>query len=280
MGNRTSLLFWIRHNIFQSIGISLAILVVLACLIYPLFSPIDPAGQNLRAALNGPSIEHLLGTDHLGRDILIRVLYAGRVSLTATSIVLLISLLLGTIIGMLAGLSGGVVDEICMRLVDVFLSFPSMILALAMIGTLGPGFWNLIFALAITWWPPYARLVRSKVLSLKTSEYIMAAEILGANKSYIMRKHLLPALIGPVTVLISLDVGFVILAIAGLGFLGLGIQPPAPEWGTMLVDARPFMQMGLQMVIPPGLAILIMILGFNCLSEALDEWLNPKANGR
>jgi ABC-type dipeptide/oligopeptide/nickel transport system permease subunit len=228
---------------------------------------------------SGPSPDHLLGTDHLGRDILMRVLTAGRVSITATAIVLIISLLLGAMIGMLAGLTGGLVDEICMRLVDVFLSFPSMILALAMIGTLGPGFWNLIFALAITWWPPYARLVRSKVLALKTSDYIMAAEILGASKSYIMVKHLLPALIGPVTVLLSLDVGFVILSIAGLGFLGLGIQPPAPEWGTMLVDARPFMQMGLQMVIPPGLAILIMILGFNCLSEALDEWLNPKVLG-
>jgi peptide/nickel transport system permease protein len=149
-----------------------------------------------------------------------------------------------------------------------------------MIGTLGPGFWNLILALAITWWPPYARLVRSKVLALKCSDYVMAAEILGASKFYIMRKHLFPALIGPVTVLLSLDVGYVILSIAGLGFLGLGIQPPAPEWGTMLVDARPYMQLGLQMVLPPGMAILIMILGFNCLSETLDEWLNPKTNAR
>jgi peptide/nickel transport system permease protein len=280
MTNHKSLKFWIRHHIFHSTGIILAILVVIACFVYPLLSPIDPADQNLRAALQGSSIEHPLGTDHLGRDIMIRVLYAGRVSITATAIVLMISLLLGTIIGMVAGLTGGLADEICMRLVDVFLSFPSMILALAMIGTLGPGFWNLIFALAITWWPPYARLVRSKVLALKTADYIMAAGILGASKPYIMRKHLLPSLLGPVTVLLSLDVGFVILAIAGLGFLGLGIQPPAPEWGTMLVDARPFMQMGLQMVIPPGLAILIMILGFNCLSEALDEWLNPQANGR
>jgi ABC-type dipeptide/oligopeptide/nickel transport system permease subunit len=280
MANYKSQLYWLRHNLFHSTGITLAFLLVIASLIFPLLSPIDPTKQNLRASLQTPSTEHLLGTDNLGRDIMIRVLYAGRVSITATAIVLSISLVLGTIIGMLAGLTGGVVDEVIMRLVDVFLSFPSIILALAMIGTLGPGFWNLIAALAITWWPPYARLVRSKVLALKTSDYIMAAGILGASKFYIMRRHLLPALIGPVIVLLSLDVGFVILSIAGLGFLGLGIQPPSPEWGTMLVDARPFMQLGLQMVIPPGLAILVMILGFNCLSEALDEWLNPKTNAR
>jgi len=269
---------WIRRHLFHSTGIILALLLVTASLVYPSLSDVDPAKQNLLASLQNPSWAHPLGTDQLGRDILIRVLTAGRVSITASFIVLCISLILGTVIGMLAGLTGGMVDEVSMRLVDVFLSFPSMILALAMIGTLGPGFWNLIFALAITWWPPYARLVRSKVLALKSSNYIIAAGILGASKLYIMRKHLLPALIGPVTVLLSLDVGFVILAIAGLGFLGLGIQPPAPEWGTMLVDARPFMQLGLQMVLPPGLAILIMILGFNCLSEALDEWLNPKLN--
>lgn len=269
--------FWIHQHKFYSLSILLAIILVMASLIVPPLSRIDPAQQNLRASLEGPSIKHLLGTDNLGRDILIRVLTAGRVSITVTVIVLGISLVLGTIIGMLAGLKGGVVDEIFMRLVDVFLSFPSMILALAMIGTLGPGFWNLIFALSITWWPLYARLVRSRVLALKTSDYVVAASILGASNSYIMRKHLLPALIGPITVLISLDVGFVILSVASLGFLGFGIQPPSPEWGTMLVDARPFMQLGLQMVIPPGLAILIMILGFNCLSEALDDWLNPQA---
>ena len=280
MANYIPWLSWIRHNLFHSIGIALALLLVAASLVFPLVSSIDPTKQNLLASLQNPSSEHLLGTDHLGRDILIRVLTAGRVSITASVIVLCISLILGTIIGMLAGLTGGVIDEICMRLVDVFLSFPSMILALAMIGTLGPGFWNLILALAITWWPPYARLVRSKVLALKSSNYIIATGILGASKLYIMRKHLLPALIGPVLVLLSLDVGSVILSIDGLGFLGLGIQPPAPEWGTMLVDARPFMQLGLQMVLPPGLAILIMILGFNSLSEALDEWLNPKTNAR
>lgn len=268
--------FWIRQHKFYSISILLAIILVMASLIIPPFSGIDPTQQNLRSSLEGPSIKHLLGTDNLGRDILIRVLVAGRISITVTIIVLGIGLILGTIIGMLAGLKGGFVDEICMRLVDVFLSFPSMILALAMIGTLGPGFWNLIFALSITWWPLYARLVRSKVLALKTSDYVVAASILGASNFYIMRKHLLPALIGPITVLISLDVGFVMLSVASLGFLGFGIQPPSPEWGTMLVDARPFMQLGLQMVIPPGLAILIMILGFNCLSEVLDDWLNPQ----
>jgi len=242
--------------------------------------PVDPAKQDLRNTLLGPSPGHLLGTDNLGRDILSRVLGAGRTSITAAAIVLGLSLMLGTVIGMSAGLAGGLIDEICMRLVDVFLSFPSIILAMALMGSLGPGFGNLILALAITWWPPYARLVRSKVLMLRTTDYVVAAGTLGAGSLHIMRMHLLPALAGPVVVLLSLDVGAIILSIAGLGFLGLGIQPPAPEWGTMLVDARPFMQYGLHLVIPPGLAILIMIFGFNSLSEALEDRLNPKSGGR
>lgn len=275
-----SLLRWARRDTVHSIGIGFALLLVIACLLSPLLVPVDPAKQDLRNTLLGPSPGHLLGTDNLGRDILSRVLGAGRTSITAAAIVLGLSLMLGTVIGMSAGLAGGLIDEICMRLVDVFLSFPSIILAMALMGSLGPGFGNLILALAITWWPPYARLVRSKVLMLRTTDYVVAAGTLGAGSLHIMRMHLLPALAGPVVVLLSLDVGAIILSIAGLGFLGLGIQPPAPEWGTMLVDARPFMQYGLHLVIPPGLAILIMIFGFNSLSEALEDRLNPKSGGR
>jgi ABC-type dipeptide/oligopeptide/nickel transport system permease subunit len=265
---------WARRNIVSSAGIILAFGLVISSLTAPILPLNNPAKQDLSAILMGPSSEHLLGTDHLGRDILSRLMWAGRSSIIATSIVLLISLILGMLVGIISGYFGGFVDSIFMRVTDIFLSLPTMILALALIGALGPGFENLILALSVGWWPSYARLVRSKVLIVKTSDYVRASETLGASDLHVMRQHLLPALVGPAAVLLSLDVGDVILSIAALGFLGLGVQPPAPEWGTMLVDARPFMQSALHLVFPPGLAILIIVFGFNSLGETLDHWLN------
>ena len=274
---RSIVIRWARRHVISSIGITLALLIVIASLLAPVIAPYDPAGQDLHTGLTEPSREHLLGTDHLGRDSLSRLLWAGRASITATAIVLLFSLILGTTVGLLAGFYGGFVDDFMMRITDVFLSLPTFILALAIIGALGPGFNNLILALTVVWWPVYARLVRSKVLSVKTMDYVLASETLGGSNLHVMRRHLLPALVGPVVVLLSLDVGHVMLSIAGLGFLGLGIQPPTPEWGTMLVDARPFMQYALHLVVPPGLAVLIAVFGFNSLGEGLDDWLNPRS---
>ena len=274
---RVIVFHWARHHVVSSFGITLALIIVLASLLAPVLAPYDPVSQNLRLGLTEPSGEHLLGTDHLGRDILSRLLWAGRSSITATAIVLLISLILGTSVGLLAGFYGGFVDDFIMRITDVFLSLPTFIMALAIIGALGPGFENLILALSVVWWPVYARLVRSKVLSVKTMDYVLASETLGGSSLHIMRRHLLPALVGPIVVLLSLDVGHAMLSIAGLGFLGLGIQPPTPEWGTMLVDARPFMQYALHLVVPPGLAVLIAVFGFNSLGEGFDDWLNPRS---
>ncbi|MCL1467455.1 ABC transporter permease [Argonema galeatum] len=213
--------------------------MVIVSFLAPVLAPYDPTIQDLNIGLSVPSWEHLLGTDQLGRDILSRLLWAGLSTIALTAIVLSLSLMLGGGIGMCAGYFGGFVDEVFMRLVDLFLSLPKQILALALVGTLGSGFPNLVLALTVGWWPTYARLVRSQVLAIKTNEFIEAAEALGGRPLHIIRVHLLPALVGPVLVQLSLDVGASVLAIAGLSFLGLGIQPPSPEWGTMLVDACP-----------------------------------------
>jgi peptide/nickel transport system permease protein len=272
---RARLLRWARTYTISAVGIVLALLILLASLFAPLLAPYDPARQDLLMGLTGPSREHLLGTDQLGRDILSRLLWAGRYSISATAFVLVVSLSLGTSVGLLAGYLGGWAGQFVMRLVDVFMALPGLILSLAIIGALGPGLENLTLALMIIWWPSYARLTMSKVLTVKSTDYVVAAETLGAGQLHIMRKHLVPALLGSQAVLLSLDVGRVVLTIAALGFLGLGIQPPAPEWGTMLVDARPFMQLAPHLVFAPGLALLIVVFGFNSLGEGLDQLLNP-----
>lgn len=268
--------WWLQHNWFAAIGIVLALLVIGSSAIAPLVAPYLPDTQDLVQGLSAPSIEHWLGTDQLSRDILSRILWAGRVSVAIAAIVLLLSLVVGGAIGMVSGYFGGWVDEVCMRFVDLFLSIPTFILALALIGTLGSGLQNLVLALAVSWFPAYARLVRAQVIAIKTSEFIVAAEVLGGNPIHILRRHYLPSLAGVVLVQLSLDVGAVILAIAGLSFIGLGVQPPLPEWGTMLVDARPFMQVAPHLVLAPGLAILFTVFGFNALSETLETWLDPR----
>jgi peptide/nickel transport system permease protein len=272
---RARLLRWARTYVISALGIGLAMLILLASLLAPVLAPHDPARQDLLLGLTGPSREHLLGTDQLGRDILSRLLWAGRYSISATAFVLATSLGLGTTIGILAGYLGGWAGQLIMRLVDLFMAIPGLILSLAIIGALGPGLESLALALTIIWWPPYARLAMSKVLTVKSTDYVVAAETLGAGRVHIMSNHLLPSLLGPLAVLLSLDFGSVILTIAALGFLGLGIQPPAPEWGTMLVDARPFMDLAPHLVLAPGLAVLIVVFGFNSLGEGLDQLLNP-----
>ena len=249
--------------------------LVLVALCAPLLAPYDPAAQDLNVGLTMPTLAHPLGTDQLGRDLLSRLLWAGRSSLTVVFGVLACSLLLGASIGLVAGYVGGLTDELLMRVVDLFLALPGFLLALALVGALGPGLATLLLALTITWWPTYARLVRSQTLTLRRADYLLAAQAIGAGHGQIMRRHLWPALIGPVVVQLSLDAGHLILTIAALGFLGLGIQPPAPEWGVMLVDARPFMQIAPHLVLAPGLAIFSTVLSANLVADGLEQWLNP-----
>ncbi len=274
-GRRNEAALWISRNLLLLAGAGFASLLVCACLAAPWLAPFDPVAIDLSGRLQSPSAEHWLGTDNLGRDMLSRVLWGGRVSITVTAIVLLVSLIAGMLIGLVCGYSGGVVEELGMRLTDLFYALPSIVLALALIGAIGSSIAALVLALALTGWVRYARLARSLVLTVKTSEFVTAAWAIGATDSHIMRKHLLPASVGPVSAQLSLDAGVTVLAIAGLSFLGLGIQRPAPEWGTMLVDARPYMDYAPHLVLPPGVAIFILVFGFNALSQGLENWLRP-----
>ncbi len=257
------------------IGVLALLGLLLTALCAPLLAPYDPAAQDLTVGLTTPTLAHPLGTDQLGRDQLSRLLWAGRSSLTVVLSVLACSLLLGSSIGLAAGYVGGLIDELLMRVVDLFLALPSFLLALALVGALGPSLSTLMLVLTITWWPTYARLVRSQTLTLRHADYLLAAHAVGARHGQIMRRHLAPALIGPVMVQLSLDAGHLILTIAAFGFLGLGIQPPSPEWGVMLVDARPFMQVAPHLVWAPGLAIFGTVLSANLVADGLDQWLNP-----
>lgn len=257
------------------IGIWIMALVVLLCLGAPLAATHDPTAVDLRTGLQPPSPDHWFGTDQLGRDVWSRVLWAGRASLTVTGVVLMISLVLGLAVGLVSGYRGGWIDNMVMRVTDFFYALPQLILALALIGAVGPGILTLIAALAIGGWVTYARLARSLVLSLRQQDFVIAAQATGATHWRVLTRHLLPGTVGPVAVQLSLDAGSTMLAIAALSFLGLGIQLPAPEWGAMLVEARPYLDQAPHLVLPPGLAIFLVIFGCNALGEALEEWLRP-----
>ena len=271
-------MFWVSRNLLSLVGAGSASLLICACLAAPWLAPYDPAAIDLSVGLQAPSAGYWLGTDNLGRDVLSRLLWGGRVSITITAIVLLVSLIVGMLIGLMCGYFGGVMEELGMRLTDLIYALPGIILALALIGALGPSIAALVFALALSGWVRYARLARSLVLTVKTSGFVEAAWAIGATDVHIMRKHLLPASIGPVAVQLSLDAGVTVLSIAGLSFLGLGIQPPTPEWGTMLVDARPYMDYAPHLVLPPGVAIFILVFGSSALSQGLENWLRPDNN--
>ncbi|MEZ4728629.1 MAG: ABC transporter permease [Caldilineaceae bacterium] len=251
------------------------IVLVVLCLAAPLVATHDPTAVDLRMGLQTPSASHWLGSDQLGRDVWSRVVWAGRASLLVTGSVLGLSLLLGLTVGLVSGYGGGWIDDLAMRVTDFFYALPQIILALALIGTVGPSRPALIAALAIGGWVTYARLARSLVLALRQRDFVTAAHATGATHRRILTRHLLPGIIGPVAVQLSLDAGATMLAIAALSFLGLGLQPPTPEWGAMLVEARPYLDQAPHLVLPPGVAIFLVILGCNALGETLEDWLRP-----
>lgn len=239
----------------------------------------DPIGMNLTERLRSPSREHYFGTDEFGRDIFSRVISGTKISIAAAGFVLVIASTVGFMIGVCAGLWGGALDEILMRITDLFMAFPSMILAIAIAATLGASLKNTLIALSVVFWPWYARLVRAQVLSLRERDYITAARSLGASTMRIIVWHLLPNLMPILITQITLDVGYVILSTAGLSFLGLGAQPPTPEWGAMIMSARQFMRESWWYTTFPGLALLLTVLSFNLLGDALRDYLDPKMRG-
>ena len=251
-------------------------LVAGAAIAAPIVAPHDPATVDARAILAPPSGEHWLGTDNLGRDIFSRLVYGARWSLGAAAAAAAAIVLVGITVGVIAGYIGGLVDDVAMRIVDVLLAFPSLVLALAIVGTLGPSLQNVLIGMVAVWWVDYARVMRGLTLGVKGREYVTAARCAGAPAGRIMLRHILPNVVPSVLVLATLELGGLMLAISGLSFLGLGAQPPTPEWGTMLNDGRPFFQRAPQLMIYPGLAITIVVVGCNLLGDGLRDVLDPR----
>ncbi len=235
----------------------------------PWIVPKNPLTQDLLSAGQGFSSEHWLGTDHLGRDTFSRLIASARTSLVGLMLILSLSLALGIGLGTLAGFKRGWIEEGIMRVVDVGLALPSLIIALAMIGIFGTGYWNMIFALVLAWWPGFARVSRGVAVSVMNKPHIEALRVMGASPFRIYFRHLLPTTLGAVLVYATADAGGLALAIATLSFLGLGVQPPTPEWGQMLVDSLPYLESDPRQVILPGLALTIVVVGFNMLGEAI-----------
>lgn len=249
--------------------------VTLIAIAAPLIAPDDPTRVDALRRLAPPSADTLLGTDNLGRDILSRLIWGARLSLGTAGLAAVLILTIGVGLGMIAGFYGGLLDDLLMRIVDVLLAFPALILALAIAGVLGPSIMSVMIGIVAVAWADYARVMRGQVLSARERQYVEAARATGVPNTRILVRHLLPNVLPPILVLASLEMGGLILAISGLSFLGLGAQPPTPEWGAMLNDGRSFIAAAPQLMIYPGLAISIVVVGFNLLGDGLRDAFDP-----
>jgi peptide/nickel transport system permease protein len=258
------------------VAIALIILLAACALFAPLLAPYDPLVQDLSLRLKPPSPEHWLGTDSLGRDIASRILYGARISLVIGAVVVGSAGVFGTAIGLVAGYAGGLADEALMRLTEVFLAFPALILAMAIAGALGPSLTNAIIAIAAVTWAVYARLTRGQILSLRRREFVEAARAMGASRLRIVLRHLLPNTLAPLMVQASFDMGSAIIAAAGLSFIGFGAQPPTPEWGVMISEGRNYISTQPWLSLFPGLAILLAVGSFNLLGDGLRDAFDPR----
>lgn len=263
----------------MTLAMVLLVALVLVAVLNPLLSSSDPNAIDLKNKNLSPSQQHLLGTDYLGRDIFDRLVAGTTTSLSIAAGVTAISLIIGIGIGCISGYYGGFVDESLSRLIDVFLSFPGIIFALAIMGFLGSSVSNLILALSVVHWAKYARLMRGQVLSIKENEYVLSAKTIGASDFHIMRKHLIPNSIATVFVLATIDIGHVILSIAALNFLGIGLPTDIPEWGAMLSAGKEFMRTSPYQTIFPGLTITLVVIIFSIIGEGLRDILDPNERG-
>ncbi|WGF87725.1 ABC transporter permease [Marinivivus vitaminiproducens] len=257
-------------------GLAVIVLLILMAITAPWLATFPPYLQDLGNTLQPPGDVHWLGTDELGRDIWSRIVYGSRITLMIVILVSVIVAPIGLAIGCTAGYAGGWVDAALMRVTDLFLAFPSLILALAFVSALGPGIENAIIAIALTAWPPIARLARAETLTLRKSDYIAAVRLMGARPARIVLRHIVPLCLPSVIVRVTLSMAGIILTAAGLGFLGLGAQPPLPEWGAMVSTGRRFMLDSWWLVTMPGIAILVTGLAFNLLGDALRDALDPR----
>ena len=268
-----------RRNWLAMVGLAILLLLVLVAIFAPLIAPYDPVVPlDLRTQrLLPPSSEHWMGTDGQARDIFSRLVYGSRLTLLVVTLVAVIATPIGLLVGTVAGYYGGWVDTVLMRITDIFLAFPRLILALAFVAALGPGIENAIIAISITAWPPYARLARAETLTIRDQDFIAATRLQGAGSVRIIWKHIVPLCLSSVIIRVTLDMAGIILTAAGLGFLGLGAQPPQPEWGAMIADGRKFIIDQWWVATMPGLAIFTVSLAFNFLGDGLRDVLDPKA---
>ncbi len=262
------------------IGAAIVVGAALAAIVGPSLSPFDPAAQDLALRLAGPSSAHWFGLDELGRDILARVLAGARISFLVGITVVSVSASLGTLLGAVAGYFGGVTDDVISRVIDVLLAFPGLLLAIALVAVLGPSLGNVLFALTVIGWVGYARLVRGQVLRAREFEYVQAARAAGAGTPRILWRHVVPTAIPAVVVQGTLGMAGAIIGEAALSFLGLGVQPPTPSWGTMLNGGRAHLLDAPHLTVVPGLAIAVLVLGFNFLGDGLRDATDPKHAGR
>ncbi len=265
-----------RSNPLAVVGLAIVLALLLVAAFAPWLAPTSPIEQDLAARLQPPSAAHWLGTDELGRDIYSRIVHGSRITLYIVALVVIIVGPLGLLIGTAAGYLGGWLDVVLMRITDIFMAFPRLILALAFVAALGPGIENAIIAIALTAWPPYARLARAETLTVRHADYIAAVRMQGASPFYIIRAHVVPMCLSSLIVRLTLDMAGIILTAAGLGFLGLGAQPPLPEWGAMISTGRQYLLDQWWVATMPGFAIFVVSLGFNLLGDGLRDVLDPK----
>jgi peptide/nickel transport system permease protein len=265
----------LRNFAFTS-GLILTVAIIFMALAAPLLAPYDPNLQDTSRRLEAPSKQHLLGLDDLGRDVLSRIIWGARISLIVGFSVVIIASLIGVTLGAISGYFGGIIDTLIMRLTDILLAFPGILLAIALVAVLGPKLPNVILALATIGWVGYARLVRGQVLKVREMEYVTAAKALGAKSPRVIIRHVLPNVINPVIVMATLGLAGAILSEAALSFLGLGVQPPTPSWGAMLTSGRRYLGLANHLAIFPGAAIMAAVMGLNFLGDGLIDALDPK----
>lgn len=275
-------MYLLARNKLSLLAFAIIILLVLSAIFAPVIVPYpeDVYSTHIEQKLEAPSSEHIMGTDELGRDVFSRLVYGARVSISTALIAVGVALVIGIPMGAIAGTFGGWVDNVIMRITDVFLSFPPLLLAIALVTLLGPGLTNAIIAIVVSWWPWYTRLVRGQAISIKERKFVQAAETIGTSKAKIIFSHIVPNCISPVIVQASMDIGGVIMTVASLSFLGLGAQQPQPEWGLMISVGRASFPDKWWCCIFPGIAIFLTVLSFNLLGDAIREILDPKTRKR
>lgn len=261
----------------------LALLIIIVfftmCIGGSAITPYDPLATDASQRFLSPTFDHPFGTDEIGRDIFSRVIAGARYSLGIAVLILVIAIPVGLFVGVIAGYAGGLADELLMRLTDIFLAFPAIILAMAIVAALGPSLQNTVIALTVVYWPWYARLVRGQILQIKQQDYVEAGRAVGVSVPRLLLRHIMPNTVAPIIIQGTIDVGFAVLATSSLSFLGLGAQPPDPEWGTMITQSRSFFRVAWWYFTFPGIALMFTVIGFNLLGDGLRDYFDPRTRG-